>query len=260
MKVVIVQADIAWEKPDVNLARLSGIIRMSNPGDGDLVVLPEMFNTGFSMNSATLAETMQGRSVSWMKDMAGSDNYLLAGSLIIKDKGNYYNRLVVAGRNGLKAFYDKGHLFRMEKENRFFTPGSQNVITYHNGFSVKLQICYDLRFPVWSRNVDNSYDLLLYVANWPASRRHVWNTLLRARAIENQCYVIGVNRIGLDGNGINYCGDSQIIDPRGRIISEVEPDKEGTAQAVLSLQELVEFRKKFPVWEDADRFKLLRAN
>lgn len=260
MKVIIVQSDTIWEKTDVNLPSIAGIIEKSNPGQGDLVVLPEMFNTGFSMNSETLAETMNGKSVSWMKDMAGSGKYALAGSLIIKDEGKYYNRLVVAGGNRVVATYDKGHLFRMEKENQFFTRGSENVIIDHSGFLIKLQICYDLRFPVWSRNIDNSYDVLLYVANWPASRRHVWNTLLKARAIENQCYVIGVNRVGVDGNGIKYCGDSQIINPRGRIISELEPDKEGTEQIELSLQELVKFRKKFPVWEDADRFKLLRGN
>jgi predicted amidohydrolase len=260
MKVIIIQADIVWEKQDENLDRLSAIIEMSNPGEGDLVVLPEMFNTGFSMNSEALAETMQGRSVSWMKNMAASGNYLIAGSLIIKDDGKYYNRLVVAGGNGTEAVYDKAHLFRMEKENQFFTRGSRNVITHYNGFSVKLQICYDLRFPVWSRNIDNSCDLLLYVANWPASRRHVWNTLLKARAIENQCYVVGVNRVGVDGNGINYCGDSQIIDPRGRVMTELESNKEGSSQAVLSLQELNEFRRKFPVWEDADRFQLLGGN
>lgn len=257
MKVIIVQADLIWEKAEANRARLEQIIRDSKPSNGDLVVLPEMFSTGFSMNTRSMAETMEGQTVAWMKAMAGAGNYALAGSLIIKDKESYYNRLVIAAGGEILATYDKGHLFRMEKENNFFTPGSGNVITSYNRFSIKLQICYDLRFPVWSRNVENAYDILLFVANWPESRRHVWNTLLTARAIENQCYVIGVNRVGKDGNGLSYCGDSQIIDPRGRIVTDLEPNKEGTASGVLSLQDVLEFRNKFPVWKDADRFEFL---
>ncbi len=257
MKIVVVQADLIWEKAEVNRTRLTKLIENSKAGKGDMLVLPEMFSTGFSMNSRSLAETMDGETISWMKEMTNQGYYALAGSIIIKEDNKYYNRMLIVSNGSIINTYDKGHLFRMEKENNFFTRGSENIITKYNGFSIKLQICYDLRFPVWSRNVENNYDILLYVANWPESRRDVWNTLLKARAIENQCYVVGVNRIGNDGNGISYCGDSQIIDPKGRIMADLKPGQEGTAEAVLSMQDLTEFRNKFPVWKDADNFKII---
>lgn len=257
MKVIIVQADLIWENAEANRARLTEIIQRSEAGKDDLVVLPEMFSSGFTMNSASMAENMDGETISWMKALASSGGYALAGSIIIEENKSYYNRLVIVYDGETMATYDKGHLFRMEKENNFFTSGTDRVTTVYKGFSINLQICYDLRFPVWSRNIENTYDILLYVANWPESRRHVWNTLLKARAIENQSYVIGVNRIGKDGNGISYSGDSQIIDPKGYIIADFQSGEEGTASAVLSIKDLSEFRNKFPVWKDADSFELL---
>lgn len=257
MEVLIVQPDIYWENPQANLDKLENILISSNLKKPDLVVLPEMFTSGFTMNSASLAESLDGLTISWMKDMAASENFAMAGSLIVKEGDRYYNKLVFAGPDGILATYNKGHLFRMEKENLSFTRGEGPVITEYKGFKISLQICYDLRFPVWSRNTDNNYDILLYVANWPESRRHVWNSLLVARAIENQCYVIGANRIGRDENGISYSGDSVVIDPKGKISAGLEPYKEGTVGTSLSLESLRTFRDKFPVWKDADSFKLL---
>ena len=255
MEVTIVQSDIFWEDPIANRSKFNDILTRKSMKT-DLVVLPEMFTTGFSMDAVKLAESMEGESVKWMIDLARSEGFAIAGSLIIKRSGLYYNSLVFTDGSGLLETYDKGHLFMMEKENNYFTKGSKPCIFSYKGFSINLQICYDLRFPVWSRNVNNNYDILIYVASWPKSRRDVWNTLLKARAIENQCYVIGVNRIGIDGTGITYSGDSVIIGPRGQIMAELEPNAEGQVSAILSIDELQLFRAKFPVWKDADKFNL----
>lgn len=256
MKISIVQADIAWENKELNYSRFSEML------DGvkqktDLVVLPEMFNTGFSMNSGNLAEGMTGRTMEWMQKTAYEGDFGLMGSFIAKTDDKYYNRLVFMKPDGTFSGYDKGHLFRMEKENMFFTKGNKRVVDRFREFNFSLQICYDLRFPVWSRNMNNTVDIIVYVANWPESRRKVWNTLLKARAIENQCFVVGVNRIGSDGNNIDYCGDSVIINARGETVCEAEINKEEVVSAEISLDELNEFRRKFPVWLDADNFTLL---
>ncbi len=255
MKVTIVQPDLSWENPDANFQHLSSLIEGSLPGS-DLIVLPEMFSTGFSMNSEKLAETMNGPGVRWMRDLAASSDCAVAGSLIIKDKGKNYNRFVFVLPDGELFTYDKRHLFMMERENKFFTPGDRRVVVDYKGFKINLQICYDLRFPVWSRMQDLDYHAMIYIASWPEARRDVWNKLLIARAIENQCFVIGVNRIGKDGEGISYSGDSVIIGPKGEMILETEEYKECVASAELSIDDLVNFRNKFPVWEDADSFSL----
>jgi omega-amidase len=257
MKVQIVQPDLIWENPLANRRKLELMLDAGNKNKPDLIVLPEMFTTGFSMNSSKLAESMEGETINWMRDISIQGGFAIAGSLIIEEGGSFFNRLIFIDQKDAPVSYDKGHLFRMEKENNFFTKGSNRIITKYKDFSINLQICYDLRFPVWTRNTNSAYDILLYVANWPESRRNVWNTLLVARALENQCYVIGVNRVGEDGLGLSYSGDSVIIDPKGNIIAGLGYNEEGTASANLSLNDLNLFREKFPVWKDSDNFELL---
>lgn len=255
MKITLVQANLEWEKIDNNLQHINKLL----PGAGsdtDLVILPEMFNTGFTMNATGLAETMNGKTVSWMQEFAFAKGIAITGSLIIKENNRYYNRMVFVSPDRETYCYDKSHLFRMEKETNYFEKGGRQVIVPYKGFNINLQICYDLRFPVWSRNVSNGYDLMIYVASWPAARRHVWTTLLPARAIENQSYVAGVNRIGRDGEGISYTGDSVIIGPKGDVLIETSVNTEEVITAEISLEDLKDFRNKFPVWQDADSFRL----
>jgi len=256
MKITIIQSNIEWEDHEENIRTHEDMIRRGCTGS-DLVILPEMFTTGFSMNSRALATDLDGPEIKWMEKMSTEGDFGLVGSLIMKEEDRYLNRLVFMKPGGSYSTYDKGHLFRMEKEDLYYTKGSSRLIESFRGFNINLMICYDLRFPVWSRNVKNEYDLLIYVANWPEARRHVWNTLLAARAIENQCYVAGVNRIGSDDSGIFYSGDSVILDPRGEVLASVEAYKEGTITMDISMDKLKKFRNKFPVWKDADKFRLL---
>ena len=256
MKITLVQTDIAWENKKANYSKYESLLK-DLTGKTDVVVLPEMFNTGFSMACDQLAESMDGDTMRWMREISSDGGFGVIGSFIAVDNGNYYNRLVFIKPDGDYCTYDKGHLFRMEKENTFYTKGSRPVIDSFREWHFSLQVCYDLRFPVWSRNVNNKYDILVYIANWPKSRRNVWNTLLLARAIENQCFVVGVNRIGRDRNGIDYCGDSVIIDPLGRVVAHTTQDKEEVITHNISLDELKLFREKFPVWIDADKFNLI---
>ncbi|MDZ7738703.1 MAG: amidohydrolase [Bacteroidales bacterium] len=256
MKISLVQSDIFWEDKKANFRKYESLLA-GLKGNTDLVVLPEMFSTGFSMNSRDMAEDMDGLTLEWMESTSSAGNFGLIGSFIATEGGKYYNRLVFMKPGGDYCIYDKGHLFRMEKEDLFYTKGNRRVTEPFRGANFSLQICYDLRFPVWSRNRNNSYDILIYIANWPAARRKVWTTLLPARAIENQCYVIGVNRVGRDGNGIDYCGDSMIIGPRGDILAAAEENEEEVVTYELSLSELEQFREKFPVWRDADDFRLI---
>jgi predicted amidohydrolase len=207
------------------------------------------------MRSHDLAEPMGGKTVTWMKEMSIRLGCDLAGSIIINDKGRYYNRLVWIRKNGDRHHYDKRHLFRMSGEEENYSPGRERLIVESHGIRFMPLICYDLRFPVWSRN-RNDYDALIYVANWPAPRKDVWRTLLRARAIENQSYAIGVNRVGRDGMGIEYHGDTMVCNAKGEIIAEMAPLEPGTLTFSLSVEELDKFRAKFPVWKDADPFRL----
>lgn len=256
MKITLVQTDIAWEDKKANLIKYESLLDDLG-GQTDIVVLPEMFNTGFSMNSRSLAETMSGDTVKWMEEMVNRGGFALMGSLIVSEGSKYFNRLVFMKPGGNYCTYDKGHLFRMEKENDFFTKGRHRLTERYREWNFSLQVCYDLRFPVWSRNVDNAYDILVYVANWPASRRNVWNTLLRARAIENQCFVAGVNRIGKDGNGLGYCGDTALIDPKGEVVGQTKLNAEDVLTTEISMENLKSFRSRFPVWLDADPFELV---
>lgn len=254
LRVTLVQYDIAWEDKQKNLNRIESIVS-DLAGQTDLIVLPEMFSTGFSMNSRNLAEPVSGTTISKVKEWAESSGAAICGSFIAEDGGDYYNRGFFITPDS-EYYYDKRHLFRMGTEPRYFSAGKKQLIVEHKGFRICLLICYDLRFPVWARNVNNVYDLLVYAANWPASRITVWNTLLPARAIENMSYVCGVNRIGTDGNGLVHNGYSKLINARGEEITSISPDREQTQTVEISRSELDSFREKFPVWKDADEFEL----
>ena len=217
IKISIIQSDIVWEDVNENLKRFSQ--KVSDLEDKtDIIVLPEMFTTGFSMKSKELAETMEGKTVSWLKDYSKKVNALIIASLIISENGEFYNRLICAFPDGKIEHYNKRHLFRMANENNYYSQGTKKLIIEYKGWRIRPLICYDLRFPVWSRN-KNDYDLLVYIANWPERRNESWKTLLKARAIENQAFLVGVNRIGKDKNNVIYSGDSALISPQGNLLS-----------------------------------------
>jgi predicted amidohydrolase len=253
LRVALVQSMLHWEDAAVNRAMFTEKFRALK-GTTDLVVLPEMFTTGFSMRSAELAEPMDGDTVSWLKEQARELEAAIYGSAIIAEGGKSYNRGLFVKPDGTVVTYDKRHLFRMAEEFQHYTPGTQRVVVEWRGWRLLLQICYDLRFPVFSRNRAD-YDGILYIANWPEARRYPWSQLLIARAIENQSYVIGVNRVGMDGKGHHYTGDSVAVDPRGDA-DEMPPAKEAILQTILHREALNDFRAKFPVAMDADAFDL----
>ena len=254
LKITIVQADLSWEDKKGNLLHFDQLLQQVD--STDLILLPEMFSTGFTMNTS-LAEDMIGESVAWMKTKAKEKNAAIAGSIIISEGNKVYNRLVWMNPDGTQLQYDKRHLFRMGNEHHHFTAGNKKIFPEIKGWRICPLICYDLRFPVWSRNVSPYYDLLIYVANWPKVRSQAWKSLLVARALENQCVVAGINRVGKDGNEIEHSGDSCVIDARGNIISGIQPGEEKTENVVLSAADLDHFRRTFPVLEDADDFKLV---
>jgi predicted amidohydrolase len=256
MRIALLQTGIAWENKQDNIRRYEKQIR-ALPDDVRLVVLPEMFTTGFSMRTATLAETEAGETLQWMLQTAVARTTAIVGSLMIKEGDNYFNRLFFVFPDGACRRYDKRHLFSMGDEHRCYTAGTQRLIVEYEGWRICPLVCYDLRFPVWSRNYGEAYDLLLYVANWPAARIHAWNALLPARAIENQCYVAGVNCAGTDGEGIRYGGRSQVIDFRGNIVSVAVGRGDETITGTLSLEDLESFRAKFPAGKDADRHAIV---
>lgn len=252
----LVQTALHWEDKQANLSMLEEKLQQL-PQEAQVVVLPEMFSTGFSMRPELLAETMEGGSVQWMKRMAAAKKIILTGSLIIEEAGHYYNRLIWMLPNGRCGWYDKRHRFAYAGEDRHYTAGGRRLIASVNGWKVALQVCYDLRFPVWARQQFSEsgfeYDVLLYVANWPERRRTAWKALLQARAIENQCYVIGVNRVGEDGNGICHSGDSTVVDPLGEVRYQ-KADAEDLFTTTLDRAHLDGIRERFPFWKDADRF------
>ncbi|NDV68104.1 amidohydrolase [Dysgonomonas sp. 25] len=254
LRVTLVQLDIIWENKAANIDKVHAFIK-EKAAVTDLFVLPEMFSTGFSMNSHALAESNEGNTVNKLKHWAKEYSVAICGSFIAEDGGEYYNRGFFITPEA-SHFYDKRHLFRMGEEANYFSAGNKRLIVEHKGFNICLLICYDLRFPVWARNVDNEYDLLVYAANWPESRSKVWNTLLEARAIENMCYVCGVNRSGTDGNKLKYKGESKLIDFKGNILDASDADETATTVAI-SKDKLTDFRSKFPAWRDADKFKLI---
>ena len=253
LRVTLVQSHLHWEDAAENRALFATKFK-DLKGATDLVVLPEMFTTGFTMRSAELAEGMDGRTVQWMREQARAVDAALYGSVIIEDGGQRYNRGLFVTPDGKVTTYDKRHLFRFAKETDHFTPGEGRVIVEWRGWRILLQICFDLRFPVFARN-RGDYDAVLYVANWPEVRRYPWSQLLIARAIENQCYVVGVNRVGQDGNGHLYSGDSAVIDPRGAVTA-MEPSADGSLTSTLDRKSLEDFRCVFPVGMEADDFEI----
>ena len=251
--VAIIQPMLQWEEIESNLTFFEDQF-CSLVKEIDLVVLPETFSTGFTMNVERFADS-NGEILQWMVSQSAKHNFSLTGSCIVKEKGNYYNRLYWIDPSGKHASYDKRHLFRMGREQEHFTAGRERVVVHLGSFRVLLQICYDLRFPVFARN-RGDYDMILYVANWPSARQHVWETLLTARAIENQAFVIGANCTGTDGEGVENCGFSSVIDPKGQIRTRLD-HQPGVLYTSLNISEINDFRSKFPAWEDADPFKLL---
>lgn len=260
LKVSLVQTSLHWEDKASNLSMLSEKIA-SVKASTHLVVLPEMFTTGFSMKPEQLAENMEGDTLAWMKQTARDNKVILTGSMIAEQEGNYYNRLVWMLPNGQFGTYDKRHLFAFAEEDKHYTSGTKRLIASVNGWKVHLLVCYDLRFPVWARQQfdeqgNYEYDVLVYVANWPEKRSTAWKSLLQARAIENQCYVVGVNRVGKDANDIIYSGDSMVIDPLGEILYQ-KANEEDVATLTLDKDHLDAVRKRFPFWRDADNFDIL---
>jgi omega-amidase len=268
--ITIIQTKLHWEDKAANLQMLGEKI-LSIKEKTEIVVLPEMFSTGFSMNPKALAETMEDKTVSWMKKIAAEKKIILTGSVIIEEDGRFYNRLVWMLPNGQYGIYDKRHRFAFAGEDDQYTAGTKRLIASAKGWKINLQVCYDLRFPVWSRQaptqpphkegeLTNSqtpeYDILIYVANWPERRNTAWKTLLQARAIENQCYVVGVNRLGNDGNGIYHSGDSMVIDPLGEILYH-KKDEEDVFTIILQGDHLQSIREKFPFWRDGDNFTIM---
>ncbi len=262
----IIQTNLFWEDKAANLSmlyeKIIGIQQKTN-----VVVLPEMFSTGFSMQPKLFAETMDGTTIQWMKKVASEKNIILTGSLMMKDGTDYFNRMIWMLPNGQKGIYDKRHLFAKGDEHNHYTPGKKRCIASVNGWKINLQVCYDLRFPVWSRQcVDQDkiknneesfaeYDVMIYVANWPEKRVSAWKTLLQARAIENQCYVIGVNRVGNDGNNIYHSGDSMVVNEMGEILYQ-KSHEEDIFTLTLDKESLVKTRTALPFLKDADSFMI----
>jgi len=255
LKITLVQTSLAWEDVDANLAAFSQKLAGLEPSSTDVIVLPEMFTTGFTMNASGVAETMDGKAIKWLANMASQKKCVITGSLVIKENGNYYNRLIWMCPDGTYEVYDKRHTFRMAEENKTYASGNKKLVVELNGWKICPMICYDLRFPVWSRNTGD-YDCLIYVSNWPERRSYAWRHLLIGRAIENQAYVVGVNRIGYDGNGIDYPGYSVALSPKGEPLSNISPNIDTIETVTLSYKELEDFRREFPVALDADKFNI----
>lgn len=254
LSVALVQADLHWESVTANLAsfeeKLAALVEPA-----DVIILPEMFNTGFTMNTS-LAEPMNLTTTRWMKQVARQTNALILGSFAVNEGGKYFNRLLCVRPDGTLVHSDKRHLFRMGEEDQFYTAGTSRLTLEWKGWKICPLVCYDLRFPVWSRNLQSDpFDVLIYVANWPARRAHAWSTLLRARAIENQCYVMGVNRVGTDGNGLDYRGDSVALDYLGEPVAMLA-NHETEKIVHLSKAELTAYRQNFPALSDADEFEI----
>lgn len=267
LSITTIQTNLHWEDKTANLHMLEKKIN-SIKEKSEIIILPEMFSTGFSMKAELFAETMEGETVQWMKRMAVSKKNIITGSLIIKEAGDFYNRLIWMLPNGQYGVYDKRHRFAYAGEDQHFSAGNKRLIASVKGWKINLQVCYDLRFPVWARqtpsqlfpkeaNKENTltpeYDILIYVANWPERRNHAWKTLLQARAIENQCFVVGVNRVGDDGNNIHYAGDSMIIDAMGEVLY-TKNEEEDIFTITLDNAHLETVREKLPFLKDADRF------
>lgn len=253
MKIALIQTSLIWENPIENRSHLSQKIN-GFLEDVDLIVLPEMFSSGFTMNPETVAETMQGETIAWLQHLAKAKNCAITGSLVINENNKYYNRLIFIFPDGEIKTYDKRHLFTLAGEEKIYTAGKDKLIVEYKGFRICPLICYDLRFPVFSRNVED-YDVLIYVANWPKTRVNAWDILLKARAVENMSYVIGVNRIGSDNNNLEYVGHTQAIDFFGNYLLEPQ-ETEGVFIIELDKNKMLETREKLPFLDDKDGFNL----
>lgn len=254
MKIAVFQTKLAWENPAVNRKFIEEYF-LNEDEPFDLFILPEMFTSGFTMNPSAVAEPMDGETMTWLKGLAKAKNCAITGSLVIKEYGNFYNRMVFIFPSGEVQFYNKRHLFTLAGEEKVYTKGTKKVIVNYNNWNICLQVCYDLRFPVFVRNVEN-YDLILYVANWPKPRINAWDSLLKARAIENMCYTIGVNRIGEDSNQLEYPGHSQVIDFLGNNMLNCESDL-GVFVCELDKVQQLATRQKLNFLNDKDDFSLV---
>ncbi len=258
LSISLLQMHLAWHDPQANLAHAETLMRQV-PAGTHLVVLPEMFTTGFSMEAAGWAQSAQAETLAWMQAQAASTGAVMAGSIVFSEAGKVSNRFIAVNADGLLCHYDKRHLFRMAREHETYSAGSRQVTFNLRGWRIRPLVCYDLRFPVWSRNTlpdaPLATDLLLYVANWPAARIAHWRLLLQARAVENQCCVAGVNRVGKDGNDIAYSGDSMIVDALGNVL-EHQQEAECVLSQTLDPDALMQYRERFPAWRDADNFSL----
>lgn len=253
MNITLLQTTLAWENPEANRSHFDMLIKEIK-GKTDLIILPEMFSTGFTMNAKAVAETMDGPTVAWMKQIASENDCAVTGSVVIEEKGKYYNRLLFVHPEGDIEVYDKRHLFTLAGEDKTYTAGSGKLVVDYRGWKICTLVCYDLRFPVFARNTEG-YDLLLYTANWPETRIPAWDALLKARAIENMAYVAGVNRVGLDSNGHNYPGHSQVFDALGNTLLDAA-SANGAFTTSLDKRELTEVRSKFGFLNDRDSFTL----
>jgi omega-amidase len=269
LSITIIQTNLHWEDKASNLRMLEEKINCIKEKT-EIVVLPEMFSTGFSMTPQLLAETMEGETVQWMKRIAAEKKIILTGSVIIEENDHYFNRLIWMLPNGQCGVYDKRHRFAYAGEHDHYSAGTKRLIASAKGWKINLLVCYDLRFPVWARQQSTpnpsrvgmgevEYDVLIYVANWPEKRIHVWKTLLQARAIENQCYVVGVNRVGDDGNNIHYSGESMIIDPMGEVLYS-KKEEEDIFTTTLDKTHLQSVREKLPFLKDADGFMIVNES
>jgi omega-amidase len=266
LRISIVQSTIHWKNCEANLKMFDEKLALILPETTDIIVLPEMFTSGFTMDANDCFETMNGKVVSWMKAKSIEKQSAICGSIIICENEKYYNRLIWVEPNGLSYMYDKAHLFRLSDEHKTYTKGNEKLIINYKGWNICPMICYDLRFPVWCRQqFSNSetyrgeFDILLFVANWPERRNIAWKNLLQSRAIENQCYVIGANRVGEDGNKIYHSGDSSIINPLGEIVKQVA-DEDKIIQQNLLMDELIKIRRAYQFWQDADEFEITKTD
>lgn len=253
LSITLIQTDLIWENPPANLTNFDRLLKKIDQPT-DIILLPEMFTTGFSMNTENLAETMNGKTMQWLARKASSTKAIIGGSFIVKEKDKYFNRFILMRPNCSFEYYDKRHLFGMAQEDKYFSAGNKRLIIDYKGWKICPMVCYDLRFPVWSRN-KNDYDVLIYTANWPASRTLHWQSLLKARAIENQSFTVGLNRIGVDDNGLYYSGNSTVIMPDGLTIFEKEHEETVTT-IKLSKAYLEKVRTNLPFLQDADKFEL----
>ncbi len=253
LKVSLLQSPIIWKSPAANREAFSRLINLCGK-EADLIILPEAFSTGFVMDG-TIAERMDGETVKWMLQQAKNHQAVICGSLLMEDSGNLYNRFMWVEPDGKLIHYDKKHLFSLAKEEKYFTAGKERVLIDYKGWRIRPLICYDLRFPVWSRNNDDT-DLMIYVANWPQKRVYAWQQLLIARAIENQCFVLGVNRTGQEPNGVLYSGESAIIDPMGMVIDSSNEGLQIISQSI-EISQRVKIREKIDFQKDRDRFTFL---